>query len=123
LDIQGSIRTTTDEDFYSFQIQGPGTTKARIRTYQDLAAPDACATDDTELWLYNAIPLSLVATNVHQEPAIVAFDDDQGAGFCSQLGGDDVAHGVALGPGTYYLRVHRYAHEAVIPRYFVRIEL
>jgi hypothetical protein len=127
LDVAGAIDRTSDEDYFSFTIStsSPGKrARARIQTYEKLGDPSACATDDTEAWLYSGIPTSFSATTHRQDPAIISYDDDEGPGFCSRLAAPDTqSPTLVLEPGTYILRVRRYQHEATIPRYFVRIDL
>jgi hypothetical protein len=122
IDVAGSIVPATDEDWFTITIGGPSSrTALSIWTYQLAGDPSACPTDDTEMWLYDHPPASLTAISSHQEPAIVAYDDDGGPGLCAGIGLADEQGPVMLVPKTYYLRVRRYAAEAEIPRYFVRI--
>jgi hypothetical protein len=123
LDVHGAIDPANDEDFFTFTIQSP--VLGNFWTYEILGSSESCPTDDTEMWLYDGLPSSLTAVMRSQDHTIVAFDDDQGPGFCAQIGGMSGrgGGGIALIPGRYYLRVRRYAHEAIIPSYFLRIEL
>lgn len=123
VDVLGTIGVVGDEDWFSFTLTGSEHTSAVITTYGTFGDLGSCGFD-TELWLYRSPPADLVALSPEIEPAIVAYDNNDGSGLCSQVSGTDLLPlPIDLTPGTYWVRVRAFHDAATIPQYLTRIDL
>ncbi|MCK6546008.1 DUF4215 domain-containing protein [Myxococcota bacterium] len=123
VDLEGSILAGGDEDWFSFTI-APGELATALVTTHALFNLTATCDFDSELWLYRGTPTDLSATSARVEPTLVGWDNNSGAGTCSQLSGTiDLPAPVILTAGTYLLRVRAYHGASAIPDYRVRIDL
>lgn len=76
------------------------------------------------MYLYNGVPTNLTATTTGAEPTLVQFDDDDGFDVCSQISGTDTAPTfVNLAAGTYYVQVHEFLNNGVLPLYYLGITI
>jgi cysteine-rich repeat protein len=109
LSIQSSIDPIGDYDWYTFTV--PATADVRIETSENYLG-GVCASADTLIDLYASTNLtSPIATD----------DDDSPFGLCSLLQPSADAAVRQMAPGTYYLRVHEYQDNGVVPSVFVNI--
>jgi cysteine-rich repeat protein len=121
--IRGTLPTETDVDLYTFTITAPST--VQLETYDSMDPQHAytgvgvllpnvdCGTADTRIYVFDA------AGDVTNNDTALAFDDDDGDGYCSYIGPhdsamDDVPNDIAdtnqgvLPPGTYTIKVVPY---------------
>lgn len=109
---QAAVPALGDVDFYTFTLTAP--LRVQIATHTNQTATNVCATIDTQLWLYNAIPANITTTSATTEPTIVEYDDDDnfgasGIGACSRISGTtSTPTRRTLQPGTYYVQARMY---------------
>lgn len=121
-DISAAITPVGDNDFFTFTLGAAGS--VLIRTYGTVGNITASCPGDTIMWLYSGPPTNLTTTSPTTEPTIVQYDDDDGFGACSIIGGTDTNPvRVNLGAGTYYIQVRRFANSAVIAQYYVNVNV
>lgn len=120
VDVGAAILPNTDADFFTFTLSAPSS--ALIGTYLGAGGFLGSCPGDTELWLYDAIPGNLNATSPMVEPALVAYDDNDGFGQCSLLGGTNTAPvRLSLAAGTYWVQVR--SGGSAIGGYLTRLDL
>ena len=92
-----SIHVAGDTDWVKFRVTGSGAENVRLETA-------GSGYGDTVVWLYKG------------SGGLVASDDDSGLGKYSLATADYLA------PGTYYIKVQEYGHDAPIPSYMLQVE-
>jgi cysteine-rich repeat protein len=105
--IKARIMPIGDIDYLAISVTS--VIDLKIETFQGFTA-GACTSIDTQM--------QFLAANGQTQ---VAYDDDDGLGFCSLID-PAVDTGVRqLAPGTYFVRVNEYGNNGTIPAYSVQL--
>jgi cysteine-rich repeat protein len=96
----GAISSIGDKDIVKFTLTQ--TTQIHLETFDDLL--NSCVGIDTEMEVFNSAGTK------------IASIDDGGIGNCSALT-------LTLGPGTFFVRVHDFDDDDLIPAYSLLLEL
>lgn len=124
LELAFAIDSEGDEDWFTFTIPGVLPALTGGATHGRAGELASCGFD-TELWLYDGVPSNLaVEVPGGGEPALLAYDDDDGFGDCSELEGTHELPGfISLSPGTYWVRLRSGNPSSVISQYFTTLDL
>ncbi len=106
---QATIDPVADQDYFAFTI--PAMASVAIETFEG-ALPGSCPAIDTLVYLYGSDCITELAS-----------DDDDGLSTCSLIDPAADAGARMLAPGTYYVRVHEYQNDEIIPVYNVTVKL
>ncbi len=108
--VQAAVPALGDVDFYTFTLTAP--MRVQMATHTNATNTLVCATIDTQMWLYNAIPTNITTTDSTVETTIVEYDDDDNAGNCSRITGSDTTPARrTLAAGTYWVQARFYNNQ------------